>query len=201
MTGSNPFATRFTRPGAIEFLFPGGQSAESLVERLRAESWWGQIIGPHGSGKSTLLATLAPALEQAGRMVVSLAATAGRPLPQIDLAALTPRVQLVIDGCEQYGWLTRCKIQAVARDRGAGLLVTTHADLGLPTLLETQPSVELAELVVRRLLPPGDATVADDDVRQAFARHKGNLRETLFALFDLYQARTRTRAEGPPCQG
>ena len=195
MIGSNPFATRFTRPGAIEFLFPAGQSAESLVKRLRAEAWWGQIVGPHGSGKSTLLATLVSLLERAGRTVVSAAVTAGQPLPQIDLAALTAGVQLVIDGYEQYGWLARRTIQAAVRDRGAGLLVTTHADLGLPTLMETQPSVEVAQQVVRRLLPRGDSTIADDDVRQAFATHQSNLRETLFALFDVYQARARTREQ------
>ena len=51
---SNPFSTRFIRPGAIEYLFAPGQTADSLIDRLRHNQWRGQIIGPHGSGKSTL---------------------------------------------------------------------------------------------------------------------------------------------------
>src|SRR5690349_19179309 len=64
---SNPFSTRWTWPGAVPFLFPVGVTVESLVAKLPASHWRGQIIGPHGTGKSTLLATLLPAIEQAGR--------------------------------------------------------------------------------------------------------------------------------------
>jgi hypothetical protein len=71
------------------------------------------------------------------------------------------------------------------------LLVTAHRDVGLPTLYSTQPSLELARAVVARLAPEGDATVTDDDVAAAFADAKGNVREMLFALFDVYRARTR----------
>src|SRR3989442_1545921 len=46
---SNPFSTRFIRPGVIPFVFADGQSPETLVEQLRQHHWWGQIIGPHGS--------------------------------------------------------------------------------------------------------------------------------------------------------
>jgi hypothetical protein len=28
------------RPGAIRFIFPPGQSAETLVDRLRQSGWW-----------------------------------------------------------------------------------------------------------------------------------------------------------------
>ena len=55
---TNPFATCWTRPGAMAFQFPPGESAERLVAKLAAVGWWGEIVGPHGSGKSTLLETL-----------------------------------------------------------------------------------------------------------------------------------------------
>jgi energy-coupling factor transporter ATP-binding protein EcfA2 len=60
--------------GAVGFRFPPGQSAEQLVEQLRANQWRGQVLGPHGSGKSTLLAALLPAMERAGQrpLVVEL---------------------------------------------------------------------------------------------------------------------------------
>ncbi len=66
---SNPFATRHTRPEAREYLFPPDANADSLIARLSASAWWGQITGPHGSGKSTLVQTLLPRLQAAGRAV------------------------------------------------------------------------------------------------------------------------------------
>ena len=81
-TDSNPFCTRFTRPGAIVFRFVnrsddrGGQTAldspnddpaekgdpiGKLVATLHVRRV-GQIIGPHGTGKSTLIEALMPAL-------------------------------------------------------------------------------------------------------------------------------------------
>ena len=185
---SNPFATRFTRPGAIEFLFQAEESAESLVGKLRNHSWWGQIIGPHGSGKSTLLAALEPHLAEAGREVERRSLAGGQR--QLDLPArLTSNTNLIIDGFEQLSWWSRWKVKAACRRHGAGLLVTAHADLGLPTIYATQPSLELARRLVRRLLPPGDAVLTDADLAAAYARHPDNLREMLFSLFDLYQAR------------
>ncbi len=61
----NPFCTRWVRPGAIPFLFPPGENAEELADRLRQAGWWGEITGPHGSGKSALLAALTAAIEHA----------------------------------------------------------------------------------------------------------------------------------------
>jgi len=242
---SNPFSTRFIRPGAVEFLFPAGQTAETLVETLRQHAWQGQIIGPHGSGKSTLLAALVPALEAAGRKCVaarvqafermrdgetegrregatggdgdsgvpgtqysapgtSPATTSDSPiaanalplsthgtrqllLPPVE--SLDENTQLIIDGFEQLSWWSRRSVKQVCRSRGAGLLVTAHQDLGLPTLLRTEPSLELAQAVVARLLPPGDETLRPEDISRAFEATGGNLRETLFGLYDVYQQR------------
>src|SRR6476469_9808642 len=105
---SNPFATRFIRPGAIPFLFLDDDSAEAIVERLKANKWWGQIIGAHGSGKSTLVAMLIPLLEATGRQVVSLKIRPGeRGRPAIDKSSLSPTTQLIVDGYEQLSWWSR----------------------------------------------------------------------------------------------
>jgi hypothetical protein len=185
---SNPFATRFTRPGAIEFLFPEGESAVSLAGKLADGGWRGQIIGPHGSGKSTLLAALEPAIARTGREVVPRSLAGGQrrlePLPPLDAS-----VVLIIDGFEQLSWWQRRKVKAACRRAGAGLVVTAHADVGLPMLFQTQPTLDLAKQLVRRLLPEGDATLSDSDIATAYTGHPGNLRETLFALYDVYQAR------------
>lgn len=93
---SNPFATRYTRPEAAEYLFPPGAGADLLIARLRASAWWGQLTGPHGSGKSTLVQTLLPRLQAAGRAVdfyafhhdhrpLSAPTTCSGPLASFDL--------------------------------------------------------------------------------------------------------------------
>jgi len=187
---SNPFSTRFIRPGAISFVFPEGQSATALVQRLGDQQWWGQIIGDHGSGKSTLLATLIPALETAGRNVLNVTLHQGEHrLPPFDQGAVTASAQLVIDGYEQLSWWSRRRLKSLCGRRGAGLLVTAHTDVGMQTLYCTEPSEELAQAVVTRLLPQQDADITHDDVSSAYAVAGGNLRETLFKLYDVYQQR------------
>ncbi|MCI0361546.1 MAG: hypothetical protein L0211_23935 [Planctomycetaceae bacterium] len=197
---SNPFATRFTRPGAVGYLFPAGLSVQSLVAVLGENHWWGEIVGPHGSGKSTLVATLVPALQAAGRKVVRYVVTPdGGDRKECLLPAgayaflaeqpLAPTTQLILDGYERISWWWRRRIQVLCRKRGAGLLVTAHQPLGLPPLAETEPTEQLAQKIVQQLLSKGDSVVTPADVTAAFKQTGGNLRETLFALFDIYQSR------------
>ena len=212
MSASNPFATRFTRPGAIEYLFPPGESLPSLIARLQEQDWWGEIIGPHGSGKSTLLATLVPALTNAGRRVVWRAirreglgtadsGLAGQKSEQpkiVDAKFVSvtagsdgwnETTQLVLDGYEQLSWWWRRRVQALVRRRGAGLLVAAHEPLGLPALAMIKPSEAVAHQVVEKLIARDRAAVTSAEVSRAFAASGQNLRETLFALYDVYQSR------------
>jgi hypothetical protein len=204
MRESNPFATRFIRPGAVGYLFPAGQSAESLVEKLREQGWWGEIVGPHGSGKSTLVAALVPELTRAGRKlvrrVIRQAADGGR---EAGIEVVPPRYAavtsgskqwdastlLVLDGYEQLSWWWRRRVKAECRRRGAGLLVTAHQPLDLPLLARTQPTEAVAQQVVRQLLAGTESPVKPADVTEAFKAKNGNVREMLFALYDVHQAR------------
>lgn len=187
---SNPFSTRFIRPGAIPYLFEEGESTASVIERLRSHDWGGQIIGPHGSGKSTLLAALVPALAAAGRAVISLALHQGeRRLPPFDREQLTASAQLIIDGYEQLSWWSRWRVRSLCRRASAGLLVTAHADAGLPMIYQTQPSEAVAQRVVESLLPSEGAAIEAEDIRRAYLAAGGNLREMLFRLFDVHQSR------------
>jgi len=190
--GRNPFATCRIRPGAVPFLFSGGVSAEQLVERLRGNGWWGQIVGPHGSGKSALLATLRPAIERAGRHVSVIELHDGqRRLPadfRLALDVKTPSV-LIVDGYEQLGLLSRWKVGRRCRRRGIGLLVTAHTSVGLPDLFETQVTAELAQQVVEQLLGGAASRATAEEIADRLARHKGDLRETLFDLYDLHERR------------
>jgi hypothetical protein len=213
---TNPFATRYTRPGAIEFVFVDGQSAASLVEKLRQQSWWGAILGPHGAGKSTLLETLEPALAEAGRQIVHFSLHDNErslPVHASDAASWSDATQVVVDGYEQLSWWGRLRLKSLCRRRGAGLLVTAHAPVDLPELYQVQPSLEATRQVVAELLrvvtqrtaaeaaesnqPLRADVITPDDVAVHFDIHHGNVRETLFALFDLYRQRTANSQPGP----
>jgi energy-coupling factor transporter ATP-binding protein EcfA2 len=189
---SNPFSTRRVRPGAIPFVFPPGDDAARLVDRLRQNGWWGEIVGPHGSGKSTLLAALVPLMETEGRRVVSYALHDGQRRLPIDLSKLPSAaepMQLVVDGYEQLSHWSRWRLKQFVRRRNSGLLVTSHEPVGLPSLYRTETSLDLARTVVEHLVSQGDPRITREDVAEPFQAHAGDLRETLFALYDLYEAR------------
>ncbi len=132
---SNPFATRFTRPGALDYYFAAAERLDvdpslqpprseedsvvadrtdrSEIERMvlvLAQRRAGLIVGPHGSGKTTLLHSLAPALGQQFSNVASIR----------------------LHGCDSTRWLHRIRhtlgVDREVRDRIAsskrcGLLV------------------------------------------------------------------------------
>jgi energy-coupling factor transporter ATP-binding protein EcfA2 len=189
----NPFATRYVRPGALEYVFSEGDSAAAVVDRLAAAGWRGAIVGRHGSGKSTLLAALRPELSARGRKLAWCELHDGqRRLPvTLEPRELGPAGLVVVDGYEQLGGVARARLRWRCRRRGWGLLVTAHRPVGLPTLLETAPSPALAQALVRRLTAGRPQQIDEEEVAAAFAAHAGDVRETLFALYDLYEARQR----------
>jgi hypothetical protein len=187
----NPFCTRRIRPGAIPFLFPDGQDAETLVARLRTHGWSGEIIGPHGSGKSALLAALIPAIERAGRHVTLVALHDGQrrlPLRFDGRHRLREPAVLVVDGYEQLSRWHRWRLRRLCRRNGWGLVVTAHASVGLPPLWQTAITPELAQAVVDSLLAGQTSPLPAPQLADYLARHQGDLRETLFDLYDRYEA-------------
>ncbi len=186
----NPFSTRHTRPGAIAYRFPPGESPERLVERLRAGDWRGQIVGPHGSGKSTLLAAVLPALQSAGQRPLLVELHDGqRRLPadfrqSIEAAAAGV---VVVDGYEQLAPWNRYRLRRLCRRRKLGLLVTTHRPVGLPDLFRTDVAPELAWDLVEHVLAGLPPLLTPEQLRQRLSRHRGNLREVFFDLYDLYE--------------
>ncbi len=186
----NPFSTRHTRPGAIAYRFPPGESAERAVERLRAGDWRGQIIGPHGSGKSTLLAAVLPALEKAGQRPLLIELHDGqRRLPAdfrrtIDAAGAGI---VVVDGYEQLAPWNRYRLRRLCRRRKLGLLVTTHRPAGLPDLFCTEVVPALAWNLVEQLLGGLPPLLTPEQLRERLLLHHGNLREVFFDLYDVYE--------------
>src|SRR4051794_34816207 len=122
----NPFATCWTRPGALQFRFPSAESAQQLLAKLASQNWRGAIVGPHGSGKSTLLAALKPLLSEAGCTVIAVALRdRQRQLPRAfveSITSLKPNQNglLVLDGFEQLGWKGRVRLAYISRRSHTG---------------------------------------------------------------------------------
>ena len=113
----NPFCTKRVRPGAIPFLFPPGEDAESLVRQLCENGWRGEIVGAHGAGKSALLAALIQSIELVGRRTVLVELHDGQRRLPLDLdrdSRLEPPVVLIVDGYEQLGRWRRFLLRAGA---------------------------------------------------------------------------------------
>ncbi len=195
----NPFSTSRTRPGAIPFRFAPGDDAKGLTQRLQQHGWRGQIVGPHGSGKSTLLARLLAEFEDRGTRYARAALHDGqRRLPESFWRVLKqPQTKLaVVDGYEQLGRLARLNLRWYCKRAGKGLLVTTHASVGLPQVYDARPDFNRVRSIVKGLVRGFPPLVADADVAQCYRRYHPDVREMLFALYDLYESR-RGRTDSP----
>ncbi len=202
----NPFATRHTRPGRIEPLDGDGHPRDvaALLDRLAALGGRAAIRGPHGSGKTTLLEHLAHGLEDRGAAVERVrlrawrdgAAAAGGDVAAAFRAILRCAAggTVCIDGWEQMG-PSAAVAGALAWLRGCGLVVTTHRGTRLPLLVACDTSPALLAGIVRRL--PGHASwggslIQDADLETSFSRHGGDIRESLYELYDRFEERRRS---------
>ncbi len=199
----NPFATCWTKPGAIAFRYDDGQSAPQIVAMLAAQNWMGAIIGPHGSGKSTLIESLKPALIAAGCQVHALALHDGqRHLPRSFLSDCpthsTTRKQIVVDGFEQLRWFDRARLKWYCHRTGTGLLVTSHGPCGIRSLIHLSPDRELITQLVADLCARVSTGVTVRDISASHACHGSNVREIFFDLYDRHERLRRTSGTGTP---
>jgi hypothetical protein len=207
----NPFATRWVRPGAVKYSFAPGMDTAQLIDKLQGGRWRGAIVGRHGTGKSTLLATLVPLIEQMGIDVGRISLRDGQKCltPEAlrgirwlgELTSTSGKVRhglpnglLVVDGYEQLGWWARRRVSAICRRNGWGLLVTAHRDSsvgGISAVFRTTSELATVQYLVERVLPSHGGLIHPGDVAAAFDAQSGNVRETLFALYDLFEERRR----------
>ena len=189
----NPFATRHVRPGRLAPRDAGGAplDLDPLVTRARAAGA-AAIEGPHGAGKTNLLTALADRLAAAGLLAGTVRPeprAAGSGVVRAVLRA-APGTTLCVDGWETLGVARAALVRWLARLRGVGLLVTTHRAAGMAVIHRcgTTPAL-LGRLVAD--LPDHGGRIRPGDVADAFATHRGDVREALYDLYDRFERRAR----------
>jgi ABC-type hemin transport system ATPase subunit len=164
-----------------------------LLDRFEAGGRRGAIIGGHGSGKSTLLAEMIRAFRRQDRPVLLIELRdRQRWLPRrwVARARAQANTLVVVDGYEQLGFPSRLHLQWRCCWHRWGLLVTAHAQVGLPELYHTSISPDVAQRIVQYLAGTSDA-IDSRQLAEVLARHHGDMREALFELYDRYEARQR----------
>jgi energy-coupling factor transporter ATP-binding protein EcfA2 len=164
------------------------------VSKLASQQWQGAIIGPHGSGKSTLVESLRPTIIAAGRSIQAISLRDGQrrlPRPIFETRATDANPLVIIDGYEQLGWPARLRLSLRCRSAGAGLLVTSHRPIRIPTLIQLSPDRQLVEHLVDDLCAEVSTTITRADIAASHACHGSNVREILFDLYDRHEAGRR----------
>lgn len=162
-------------------------SFAGMMERLSELGYRGAIIGPKGAGKTTLLEDLEPALSALDFKVTrlrldDLQRRFPRGFMKVLFDRLTNRDFVLFDGAER---LNRWKWLSFKRrtKKAGGLIVTSHRAGLLPTLKECRTTPEMLAEILEEL--SGKAS-GEREVRLLYERHKGNLREALRELYDVY---------------
>ncbi len=201
---SNPFATRFVRPGELAWIATGhDESLAALADSFQRQFHYrAAIVGPHGSGKSTLLEHLIPLLDSEA-VWLSLRRS---EQPFSKIRASTPQWSsggvLVLDGFEQLSIWQTIRVCWMVRLRRMGLLVTCHRPSRLlPTLLTLAPTAELVQRLVTdrlaesRALSPLDRCEWLDEMTDErrlqgwLTKERGSVREVFMRLYDYYEDR------------
>ena len=202
---SNPFATRFTRPGSFEFRWGDPRDRQNLVDLLE-QSRVGFIVGPHGSGKSTLLCSLMSLLASRFSEVASLQLHAserggifgtwrhrreafGRACQM--LRTLPGRGVLLLDGAEQLSDRGLRRVLSLASQNDQFVLATSHAaPMGLPVLYRTQLSPRAIRDLTRELLSDQDEELiclVESELDRRDLSKQTSLRDLWFDLYDVVQ--------------
>ncbi|NLW84636.1 MAG: hypothetical protein GXY41_09595 [Phycisphaerae bacterium] len=182
----NPFGAGHL--GTIDYI-PQKLSWEQLLIRLKELDSTAALVGPHGSGKTTLLKSLEKRLREAGiptaMLFVSLDVALPWPVIRETVQSLPPYGVLCFDGACHLPFIRFRQLRYLIRKQHAGLIITSHDEGLLPTLIQCQPRLELLTELTCRLLKEKDA-IAPSHLATLFETHKGNVRDCLWQLYDEY---------------
>lgn len=171
-----------------------GTSVAKLWERLESLGRRGWIVGPRGHGKTTLMLALEDRARSDGHGVLGLRLSLEEPtFPSETWASLlAPRGRggwLFIDGFDHLRLRDRLRLAPAIR-ASRGFLGSLHRwgpwDPILkrwPLLHRCRTSPELLDELVREL-DPERHTALRPSLEALHHRHRGNVREALFELYD-----------------
>jgi hypothetical protein len=183
---NNPFGAQ--RIQAIGYL-PQELSWQQVKTRLKQLDYTGAIVGPHGSGKTTLLRHLEKQLSQSGIQTKKLFINLDTKLPWQTINncihSIPPKGVLFVDGANHLPFLRFRQLRFITQKRHIGLVITSHHEGLLPTLVHCRPHLELLTELTKRLLPK-DQTIRLSHLEALFESHRGNIRECLWQLYDEY---------------
>jgi hypothetical protein len=189
----NPFAV--SRIHALGYI-PFTVSMEALMQRLMEFNYTAAIVGPHGSGKTTLLEELEKKLQNNGVRTEAVFFSDDIRLPWktvLDKAASLPAGGvLFFDGaCHVSRWRWR-QLRQQANRQKFGLVITSHDEGMLPTLVNCRPQPDILIELVKRLIDDIDPQLHAECVK-LFQAHQGNIRDCLRQLYDEFAIRTLPR--------
>ena len=202
MMVTNPFSTRFTRPGAISFTsdrVDPHRLVGVLSDYRASRSGIFQIVGPHGCGKTTLTVAIAARLAEQGRAARWLTVRGRSKTDPVRFDHFLPRIDsqprseiMVIDGIESVNAVQRSCILRQMSKRAWRVVLTTHRPAWrVPVLAELQPSRERFHDLCKQLL--GDHLVGENKsdwqrmIEAAYDNASGNFREAFFELYDQFE--------------
>mgnify|MGYP000215223001 CR=1 FL=1 len=181
----NPF--RSQRLNAIGYISQD-EPLRAICERLEEMKSIVAVVGPHGSGKSTLLRHLQKRFDSDGYRTHQLFISRDVKLPWKRVTecveTMRPSEVLFFDGANHLPTRRFCRLKKMIRKKDAGLVITSHTEGLLPTLVQCRTNPDLLKEIVSRLLP--DEPVESWKSEALFHQHHGNIRDCLWQLYDEY---------------
>ncbi|MFT3783425.1 MAG: hypothetical protein QM790_15545 [Nibricoccus sp.] len=179
----NPFASAHVLQERYRFDEAAWANLEEKLRRLRGR---GALVGPKGFGKTTLLEDLAARLRRQGyrTTIIRLSEEAPRLPAKFDAGFFRKLGEIdavFLDGAEQLSLLGWLGFKRRTRHAGA-VIVTTHREGRFPVLHRCQTSPALLQELVSSL----GEKLSYEAARALHARHRGNIREALRSLYDVY---------------
>ena len=192
----NPFGAQ--RLDAIGYI-PQGEPLNMICNRLKTMDCTAAVVGPHGSGKSTLLRKIQDAFDAAGDGTQRLFVSRDVKLPWKTVTQCIDSMNgqdiLFFDGANHLPFWRFRQLKRLTHQRQIGLVITSHTEGLLPTLLHCRTNPALLAEIINRL--SAEDAVATEQIEALFQAHQGNIRDCLWQLYDEYGRQNPMTAFSP----